>query len=390
MQKVFRVVFAAFVILITFSTPVFAADVRSGEHITIDSSQKNLIDPYLFGGSIDVNAPVTNDLVAAGGNIQVNAPVTGSVMVAGGDIRLKSNVNQSARLAGGNIQVDGHVGRDLIVAGGSLTISSSASISGDVIFTGGELIVNGPVQGKLQASGGKVTINSSVGKNVDATVGELTLGSKAVIAGDLRYISQEEAHMDKGADIKGSHDFHKVAEPSGLKKGIGALSGIGSLYKLLIDIVISLLIITLFCKSIPYLSKDIKKAPGKNIGVGFTVFALMPLASFILLLTIWLGILSFLLYGVLLIVSIFLANVFLGWLLMDWWEHRNKREYRLDWKAAVLGPVVMMLLMAIPLIGWLTSFAIYLAALGAISRYVLALSKTEQAEHLKKPKKEGR
>lgn len=66
--------------------------------------------------------------------------------------------------------------------------------------------------------------------------------------------------------------------------------------------------------------------------------------------------------------------LFVGWKIMDWWESREKRLYAIDWKAAIIGPIVLLILSFIPVIGWLIDFLLFLWMLGGIIHYVPSIA----------------
>jgi cytoskeletal protein CcmA (bactofilin family) len=351
------------------TTPLFAAQFKAGDSIFVAENQTGLQDLYLFGSTITQDAPITNDLVVAGGTVTLNGDVTGSLIAAGGDVTIRSSVHNTMRVAGGTVIISGKIDRDVLVAGGDVRVTKDASISGDLIIAGGQLRVEGPVQGKIIANGGEVNINSTVGGNVEGTMETLTLGSNARIGGDLSYHAPEEAKIASGAYIEGRRDFQQVEKRKDTKRGINAVISAGSVYKLATDIIASFLFVLFLPLLIKRVLEQIKASPAASAGLGFLVLFFMPLAClFLLVLLPWLGIAGFLFYGIVLIVSIFLAKVATGWWIMHWWEKRNNRKYILNWKAAIVGPLVFFILFLIPIAGWLAAFIIYLVALGALTK----------------------
>lgn len=372
--------------LITISvSPLYAATLRSGDRIFIPESQKDLHDLYLFGGTITTDAPVENDLVIAGGNLTLNGDVSGSLMAAGGDIVIRSNVGNTMRVAGGNVTISGHVNRDLLIAAGTARITKTASISGDVLFAGGRLDVEGPIQGKIYANGGEVFINSTVGGNIEGDMEALSLGEQAIVNGDVRYRSDNKAAIDQGAIIRGTEYYQKTENPKKEEsRGLAAAFTIGTLYKLALDIIVSLLLITFLSVFVKNVLEKTMSAPLASAGKGFIVLFFWPLISLFLLLLIWIGIASFLLYGLLLLFSLFLSKVLLGvWLLRFWEKRQNKSNaYTLDWRAGVVGPIVFFILFLIPIIGWLAVFVIFLMALGGTVQYLFTIAKTQRETKL--------
>lgn len=373
-----------FIILLCLSfilnntTSALAITIRSGDSVYIAEDQKNLQDLYLFGNTVTIDAPVRNDLITAGNSVTINGDVTGSVMTAGSDVYIRSRVGNTLRAAGGTVAISAPVNRDALIAGGNIRIAKSASISGDLLIAGGQIQIDAPVKGQVYIYGGDVTINNTIGGNVKGKIGALTLGSKALINGNLSYESENKAVIQKGALVKGKNEFKKTEEPKKQPKGLTAFVTTGTLYKLAIDIVISLLLIFFLPVLLKKLLGQIVNAPLSKLGSGFLFLVFWPLLSLFLLILLWLGLASFLLYAFLLLMAAYLSKILLGWWLIRWWQGRNKLEYTLDWKAAIAGPLAMFIISLIPIIGWLVGFIIFLMSLGVIIRSLFDFTQTQR------------
>lgn len=344
--------------------PVSAADVRSGEEVTIPSTATNLNDLYLFGGKVFVDAPVTNDVVAAGGDVTISKPVSGSVIIAGGNLKVSGDVGGTIRAAGGKVRIDAPITRDLVVAGGDITVTQNAVINGDAIINGGKVNLEGPVKGDVQLNGGEATINASVSGSVAGTVGKLTLGPNAVINGNLTYKSQEKATIADGAVIKGKTNFTEIKQPD--THAAKEILAAGTFYKLLTDIILSVLVIFFFTRAILAVFGRMAESPVQSGAIGLAFLIFFPIAAAILLILLLLGVVAFFAYGVIIFVSLLLVKIFLGWYVIHWWENREKKDYRLDWKAGVIGPILLYVLGLIPIIGWLAVAILMLVTTGAV------------------------
>lgn len=381
MKKIFSFfVFFALLLLISsgLTAPSYAADIRANNTIIIPQDEKNLHDLYLFGRTIEVGAPVQNDLVAAGSDIVVDNSVSGNILAAGGNLRLKGDSAGSVRIAGGNIIIDGKVGRDLLIGGGSVTITKSATIAGDLIIAGGDLTVQGTVNGKALINGGQARIDGTVKKQVEANIGKLTLGPNSMIGGDLKYSSPEKAALENGAVVKGTQHFTRVEQPKRAERQAGEFFRTISIYKLISDIIISIALIYFLGGFLRHILTSLEKDPVLNGVFGLAFIIVMPVVSAILLILLWLGIGSFLFYFLILLIAIYIAKIFLGWFLVRWWYSRDKKNYNLDWKAGIIGPIALFLIGLIPVIGWLFIAVLYLISTGVLIRELAAVIQTRQ------------
>jgi hypothetical protein len=354
-----------FSIILMLPRPVSAATLRSGENLTITEQLKDL---YAAGNTVDVTAPVRGDLTIAGGSVRSTDNVSNSVLAAGGNVTISGATGNTIRAAGGSVTIDGPVNNDVVVVGGTVVITDRARINGDLILSGGTLTVNGPVKGNIWTSGGDITLNNTVGGNVwGGSIGNLKLGSQAVINGDLNYSSASHANMANGAVIKGKQNFHQEENKRNeTGKGATALLTGGAVYKLIVDILVSLFFIWLLPRFLRRTSEEIAAEPLKAGLLGFATLILMPMISVILLIFLWLGLASFLLYALLLVFAVVVKNIFVGWWALRWWNNREQKDYLLDWKAAVIGPIILFLIALIPVVGWLIVFVLWLCAIGAL------------------------
>lgn len=349
-------------------TVSYAADIRTNNTIIIPEDEKNLKDLYLFGSTIEINAPVRDDVVSAGRDIAIDNNVSGNINAAGSTVRVKGDTGGSVRTAGGNVVIDGRTGHDLVIAGGTIVVTKTSVVNGDLIVAGGDVTIDGNVNGKVMVQGGQVKINGMVNKNVEGNIGKLTIGPNAVIGGDLHYSSPEKAEVSSGATIKGTTHYTRVERPQKTaEKAEGLISGF-SFYKLIGDIILSILFIYFLSGILRPILKDIADSAFINGITGFAFLVLMPIISIFLLILLWLGIASFLIYFLVLFLGVYVAKIFNGWMIMRWWYGRDKREYVLDWKAGVAGPIVLFLVGLVPFIGWLVIAILYLISFGAIVR----------------------
>jgi len=378
-HHVFRL-FIFFVLLsASLLSPVtsYAATFRSGDTVNID---QNLTDLYVVGSTININAPVQNDLTVAGGTVNVSAPVSNSLIIAGGSLNIEGRIGNTIRAAGGTIRITEPVARDVVLFGGTITLDETASVSGDLVVNGGQINIQAPIGGTVYVNGGQVTINSTVGGNVEGDVENLILGRQAVINGNLNYTSEQRATLRDGAIIRGQENFRQAErrDRDDTGKIAGAITGF-SIYKLIADILGSLALIYLLYNFTRRVVEQGRAEPLKNSLLGLAALIVGPILAIFLFILIIPGFLAFLFYGLLILLAMLISKIFIGWLLLRWWYARDNRRYVLDWKAAILGPVGMFILLLIPVIGWLLGFLIFLISLGALAIEVFSWTTAPKA-----------
>lgn len=349
-----------------------AAEFHSGQTVTFSPSD-SLTDAYIAGNTISINAPVTHDLVVAGNTVNINGDVENSLIAAGGTVTIDGNVGHSLRAAGGTIIINGHISRDVVVFGGEITLTSTAIIDGDLIVNGGTITIDSPVNGKVIINGGQVHLNSTVGSVQDSHVSKLTLGSKAIINGSLHYQAPQEADMATGATVKGQTDYQKTASRNNTA-AFASLTTFGFFYNIIASLIFGFVLLYLLYRISNQAVLHLKQRPLPTLAWGLGSMFLFPILAIVLtLLSAWLGITSFIFYVLCMVTGYFLAQLLLGWWLLDWWFSRTKESYHLDWRAVIIGVLATTVLMLVPVIGWLVLFLMLLFALGSLAQQVWSM-----------------
>lgn len=327
-------------------------------------------DVIAVGGVVGVPGNVSGDVVAAGGRVNVLGNVGGSIFAAGGTVEVSGSVANSVRAAGGTLTISGTIGGDLLVGGGQVIVLPDAVIKGDLILGGGNVDIEGKILGNIKSQARRLTINNEVRGTTDLNVENLFLGPKAVLAQGLTYHSYTEAKIDPAAKINGPLNFDKKTTPSvnaSAGWGIGALLGAFFFYKLLSLIAIGLIFVYFFKKSSGAIVHE-SMASWKNLWRGFAFLILTPVLAVLLMATILgipLGILAFLVYGLVIIISSVFASVAAGAWLQKWIWKMDK----FDWKTVLLGVVALMVVGWIPIVGWIASLLLFLSVLGSSVHY---------------------
>jgi cytoskeletal protein CcmA (bactofilin family) len=169
------IVFGAFLLLalttsVVAGTDMLGGKLRTGDQVTVPSSETVDHDLYIAAGTVTVDGTVKGDLVAVGGTIQVNGEVDGDLLVAAGNVIVNGPVSGDVRLAAGQMSVDGSVGEDVAVVGGNLTVAGK--VGQDLIFSTGSASVQGNVTGNIAGSTGGYSRSGTVGGSEDVTQGQ--------------------------------------------------------------------------------------------------------------------------------------------------------------------------------------------------------------------------
>lgn len=348
-------------------SPALAAELRSsteGGGITI-SEREVAKDLHVAGESVAVNASISGDLVAAGGSVVITGDVEDSAFAAGGTISTRGTVGRHLRLAGSEVTVSSVVNGDAFIASGQVVIAEQAIINGDLFIAGGEVTINGTVKGRVFAAGGIVVVNGSVG-SVKARVDRLSLGEKAVINGELTYWATRPADVNQAAVVSGQTDYHKVTRYGSGQ--LAAFTTVSGLFIMLGTFLLLLLAIRFRGQTIRALLNRATSSPLPMTGYGALTLFIAPVVFTLLAITLVGSPLAIL--GGFLWLTALAAGSLLGKLLLGSWLVKTltkTSDYPLNWQAAAAGVAASGLLMALPLLGTLVVFIVFLIGLGAVT-----------------------
>jgi len=355
------------VILLALPLFAFAAEFRTGDQPSLSEGEVFVGDLYMAGGNVTVSGSVRGDLIATGGNILLNGPVSADLAAAGGSVTVLGNISDDARVAGGNIVIQGRITGDLLVGGGQINVAGPG-VGGDVAIGGGVVRIEAPVRGDMRIGGGEIYINAAIGGDVIVQAEKLTLGPKAVIAGDLTYGASEEATLEEGAIVRGETSFTEIGDfRSTAKASLAAFVSIWFIAKFFMIFVGALLIALFFCRYSQKLVETATTNPLLELGRAAVFLIVTPIVSVILLMTVVglplgaLGLLAF--AGALIFVSL-AAPIVIG--SIAYRSLTKSTEYVVSWKTVLLGTAIYVILGIIPFIGWVVKFGLTLLALGAM------------------------
>jgi len=364
MKNIFT--YGALAAALLFPLASFAAEFRVGEQPSVAAQERITDDVYIAGGSVTSAGVIVGDLLAAGGSVVVSGDVGADANISGGNITILSNVADDLRVGGGTVVVQGKVGGDVIIGGGQVTVGGSG-VGGDVVIGGGTVRIDAPVAGKMRIGGGTVFINAPITGDVIIDADRVTLGSAAVISGNLTYTATRELTKEQGAVVRGQTKFTERVKPNVSAKALVALFSVWVLGKFLVLLVCALAVGLLFKR---FSKEAVAKAAQYTFpafGVGALTLVALPALSVFLLATVIgipFGIIGLLGFAAALIFTCIISPIILGSAIHHFF---SKREWEISWKTILLGTLVYSVLGLIPVLGWLLQALIGLLSLGVIA-----------------------
>lgn len=331
-------------------TPLAAAAetvLRVGESVAVTSDQTVLDDFYAAGGVVTVSGEIQGDMYAVGGSVTVNGSVAQDLAALGGSVQVHAPVADDVRVVGGDVTIAERIEGDLFVIAGALHVLSSAEVTGNIFFYGGEAEVNGSVGGSVMGAAERFRIDAPVAGSVEvASSRPLVLGERASISGDVAYTSFGEMVRAQNAVVEGEVLRN---EPEREDRGIG----IGGILTAFIVHLFAVLCIFLgFKRHLMAFAAATTRNLGRNGLIGIAAMFLVPLGAALLMVTflgMLLGLLGLFSFLALMCLAIVLIPVVVGSLIAR--LATNAPAVSLMWLVA--GTLIVHLTLLVPYVGFL-------------------------------------
>lgn len=332
--------------------------VRSGGSIAV--AQDQVVDGnfYAFGESVTLSGEVTEDILAAGARVIFNGEVGEDALIVGATVDINGPVGDDLRVVGTAVSITGEVAGNVVVVAQTLKILSTANIKGDVLFYGGSIEIAGVVGRDVLGRSERMRIDGSVEGAVDVRTGQLTLGDRSNIAGNVRYESASELVRSPNATVVGAITRSDVEAPQGTD-----FAGFAIIF--LISLFAGLVLYLLLPSLLRRVSDQVVDHPLRSILMGVGGFIILPIAS----LALFISTLGMVLGGLLLasfvsalIGAFALAGVVTGVLLAK--IVRKPNELSILW--IIAGTFVFHMTIAVPIIGAALAASLVIIVLGAL------------------------
>ncbi len=405
---------------LTFATPAYAFDGRSGENVVIKANEVIEDDVYVTANNFVLEGTVKGDLIVFGQTITINGTVDGDLIAAGQTVIINGTVTDDARIAGAVLQIGetATIGGDVVAGGASLETQEGSVIEGELVVGAGQVLLNGNVAGDVQVGAGSLELNGEFGGDVNAQVGDpeeggmpptifipqaniqfptvkpgFNIGEDAQIEGDLEYTQSQDVNIPADAVSGKVTRTEPVVDPAVQKaKPTPAEKGMTWTFDLLRSIVTLIFfglllgwLAPMFMKS---LMEKVQSRPAASLGWGVVAYAAFFFAILVVIVAmiaggvlfgvltlgglsgtvIWLGILtlSTMIVGFVLITS-FLTKIVVAWLTGKLILARfNPALAENKVWPLVIGVILIALIIALPYIGWLFGILIMFIGLGAL------------------------
>ena len=358
------------VFICVFTRGAYAFIARTGDSVKIESDEVIKEDLYTAGGDITIDGTVNGDVYAAGQKVTVNGAVRDNAVILAQEVHVTGSVGGTLKAFGQNLEITGNVSEDLLIFGANVEIKDTAKVGGDTLFGARNISIAGPMKKDILGAGQNVTINSTVKGNVRILVQNLIIGQSALIGGNLKYVSENEAEVLSGAQIKGviTHSVPEWKEKMRKAFPFILITGIiGKIIGFFMAIVVGLVFILITPAWMRSLTDSIAEKPGSCAGWGALIFFATPIGILIAAATVIgmpLAGISLLLYLVALYMSQIAVSLLIGRLIVG--REKSAESKAVLFGAFVLGLFIISLVRFIPVVGYLILLVCGIFGMGAI------------------------
>lgn len=382
------------------STPVQAADFRSGDNVVIGAEEVVDDDLFVSGNRVEINGTVRGDLFAAGAEVVVNGDVEGSLVIAGQTVNVAGSIGGSVYGGAYSLTVgpEAEVGRNLYFGGFSLTTASGSTIGRSLYAGSYQTIHSGEVANNLEVSSAALEVNGRVGGDVrgevadpESTTGPGFMpgfpGAVTIVDPGLRVSDQAEIGGDVDVTVTqaaegGGAGFFALAVETTLRQRVGEFIAL---------LIIGAILLRFWPRLMLRASTETQTRPLPSAGRGCLAtvifFLAVPGAIIVLIaLTVLGGLITFgqlsnVILGVggsalgfavatfLFVLTLVTKTVIAFWggrLLLARLAPEMQPGWTTDFLALALGALIYEILRAIPFLGWLIAGIVMIVGLGAI------------------------
>jgi len=417
------------VLLLLVGGVSYALDVLQENVCVVESGETVRGNLYALCLELTIDGTVEGNVFAAAINADFNGSVGGDVYLLAGDARFNGTLADDVHVAAGGVAFSEAAAMsgdesNLITGSLSTRIPSNITVGGDVVALGYQLVLDGRVNGDLDFAGSAVTLNNSVGGDVNVSVGDraakgtasqiqtllvflpfkaelidpgLTLGAQASIGGNLTYRAYQPLEDTEPPQVTGDTSYEAIQSGlvlEDLADEERRSSALGEYFAQVLRDFTTLGLLGLFMLAltpgfVQACLAEMRQRSLTHIGVGLLAFTLsFPILLLALALSLLIIVLlSFVRVDGLLVASgvlfglvdiggasvfyfaaIYVSRALVGFALGRWLVYRFTRTSTIgSWLLSLfVGTLILSMLFALPIIGFLANALALFWGLGAI------------------------
>jgi len=340
-------------VLLTFALGALAAESQyySGETYVLRQGETVDGDLFVFSDSIRIEGTVTGEAFLCGSSVMMTGEIAGDVFVIGDNVNLSGRFLTDVRILGNTVTLGGIYGGEVAVAGRHVDIM--ATVAGVVNAAGETVSVTGTFADNVNLHARKVLLlqDARFDKDVTVVAEEFTKTGSVTIAGKLNQTIGEELAQKKEQKEK--------------EEGGCWTAPIFWLITLCGIIIVGFVMRALFPGFLGKTTEMVFDHPLENLGWGVLTIVLIPIVLLILVVTL-IGIPLALLAGLVFVIGLYLGKLFVAVAAGGFIVSRLFKKEAAFWVSLVVGVLIVYLVLAVPVAGWLVAVIVYCLGIGAI------------------------
>lgn len=178
-------------------------------------------DYFAAGEKITLSGTINGDAYLAGEVVIVDGRINGDLLVLSGTFTLLGEVSDDVRVAAGQANIEGKVGKSLTLLSGNAGMARNAEVKNSLLALSGNLEILGSVGREANLLVGQALLGGPIGGDFKGWINDLTLTSSASVAGNLEYQGSQKGIFSPEASVSGKIAF------SPREKGAFSLPNLG-------------------------------------------------------------------------------------------------------------------------------------------------------------------
>jgi hypothetical protein len=194
----------AAIVSFLYPTPSQAADVRRADRVDVGADETIDDNLIAIAKTVVIEGHITGDTVVVANTVTVNGTIDGNLVTIAKDVDIEGVVRGSVLSAGRHVHVVGLYGTQLYAAGRVVTLDT-VDLSGDAMLAGAKIGVSGNIGRDVYASGDHVQVDAVLQRDLIVDSDDVHVGQYAWIGRNLTADVRKtnDLVVESGASING-------------------------------------------------------------------------------------------------------------------------------------------------------------------------------------------
>ena len=365
--------------------PGVATEVQAGRTIEITGDQQH--QQFAAGETVKITANVADDVFAAGRTVTLDGAKAQTVVAGAGSLVIRNSTIRDLIAGSWEVEIHGTIEDDAVIAvcpicgwaSRRILIGKDARIGDDARLFADTIEIEGTIARELYATARRVVVSGTVTGKADIKAKEIVIAPTAKFGGEVTFRSPGKPQIATGATLAGpvkevvtEVDFPDAAQFPRQMAWFAATVAIAvGLGLLALGVLAQFALPRLIQASADRLAEQ----PWPNLGYGLVWGLLTPAVAGLLAFTLVGAPAAFVLMAGFVVVAA-LGYVTTGYAAGLWLRQRFTQRLadpgtwgRIGW--TVLGLLILLLVSAVPFVGWIVATLAFTAGLGAAVAVVL-------------------